>query len=62
MSVNPRKFKRKKQEIEDIKEKIAFESDLIYLNFLKLELKHSINNEKLQKLIHKKQGWRNYTR
>jgi len=61
MSVNPRKFKRKKQEIEDIKEKIAFESDLIYLESLEFDLKNSKRHEKLQKLIHKRPNWRDYT-
>jgi len=62
MSGNPRKFKRNKKQLEEIKEKISFESDLIYLNFLKLELKHSKRQEKLQKLIQRRPNWRDYTR
>jgi len=64
MSVNPRKFKRnmrKLEQIKEIKEKIELESDLIYLESLKFDLKYAKKHAKLQRRIHKKQGWRDYT-
>ena len=63
MSVNPRKFRRnirKIAEIKGIKEKIEIESDLTYLEFMKFDLLLAKKHAKLQKLIHKKQSWRNY--
>lgn len=61
MSVNPRKFKRKKHNLAELKEKIELETDYIYLKSLKMELKHSRKQEKLQKIIHKRTNWRDYT-
>jgi hypothetical protein len=64
MSVNPRKFKRKNNKlknISEIKDKLELESNLIYLDLLKFDLKHARKHAKLQILIHKKQGWRDYT-
>ncbi len=68
MSATPQKFKRRKnnyfqnnREKLGIKDRIELESDLIYLESLKFDLKHARKHAKLQRLIHKKQGWRGYT-
>jgi hypothetical protein len=61
MSRRTRNIRRKKQKLEDIKERIEFETDVYFLESLKLELKHAKKHEILQKRIHKKQGWRSYT-
>ena len=64
MSVNSRKFKRnirKFDKIQEIKEKLEVESDIIYLECLKFDLNTAKKHAKLQRKIHKKQGWRDYT-
>ena len=64
MSTNSRlirKNKFPKRKIEENKDRIELQSDIIYLESLKFELENSKKYDRLQKLIHKKQGWRAYT-
>ena len=59
---NKPKKRRNMQKLREIKKQIEFETDYYFLESLKLELKHAKNQNKLQRRIWKKRGWRDYTR
>jgi hypothetical protein len=56
-----KELKEKKRRLREFKRRIEFETDICFLESLKLELKQAKKHEKLQRRIWKKKGWREYT-
>mgnify|MGYP001362120804 CR=1 FL=1 len=58
---NKPKKRRNMQKLREIKKQIEFETDYYFLESLKLEFKDAKNQNKLQRRIWRKKGWREYT-
>lgn len=61
MSVKPIKRIDRNRRIREIQEHCDLEADITYLEILKLELQEAKRYRKLQRRIHRKRGWKDYT-
>jgi hypothetical protein len=57
-----RRVARKKPRLAELQERLELQSTALYIDALKRELCLAHRHEKLQKFIHRKKGWRDYTR
>ena len=61
MSTNSRLVRRNRRKASEVKRELELQTDFYYLEALKIELKQLKNHHKLQRIIHRKKGWRDYT-
>lgn len=54
-------IQRKKHKIREIQRQIELQTDFVYLEFLKHDLKLAKNHSNLQRKIWKRDSWREYT-
>jgi hypothetical protein len=61
-NMNSRKPFKRKPQIEQVNARLEIENNIVNLQCQKFELREAKKELKLQRAIHQKQGWRDYTR